>query len=335
MVRLRLQGTGPSNWNRVRISLLSEQGDEPVLYEFQITRKLDTTPPELIRSTVVGNELTLTYNEALDPGSTPAGGDFSGTVVDSATKVSSILAVSAVMVEDRSVILALDAPARFDDSVTLTYTKGDYPIRDPIGNPASDFQDWEVDNDTPINTTNTLIRLSLKDATLAPTFDPLYTSYAATVENEIKQTTVTAITTDPRAKVVITPEDGDGNTGGRQVALDVGDTTIEAVVTPEDINAAAGIYTITVTRLPDTIVPTLTAATVDGKMLTLTYDEALDEDSRPATGDFIVKVLDSVTDEKSSPIISEVHGDRCESYFRLRPGSPLPRRGDHGLCSGK
>ena len=34
----------------------------------------------------------------------------------------------------------------------------------------------------------------------------------------------------------------------------------------------------------------LTTAAVDGSMLTLTYDEALDEGSTPAPGDFTVQV---------------------------------------------
>ena len=310
IVRLRLQGAGPSNRNRVRISLLSEAGGESVQYEFQITREIGVTSPEFISATVTGDTLTLTYNEPLNRDSTPAGSDLSVTVIDSATEASSTPAVSAVMVEDRSVILTLDTPARFKDSVTLTYIKGDHPIRDAIGNPASSFHDREVDNDTLRSVDNTLITLSLRGParrlTLRPDFDPPHTNYAVTVPNEITQTTVAAIATDPRAKFRITPEDGDGNTAGHQVALDVGDATIEAVVTPENINAVTGMYTITVTRLPDIITPTLDTAIVDGPSLTLTYNEPLDENSTPAVNDFSVMVAGSVTGKILSPKVSNV-----------------------------
>ena len=330
MVRLRLQGTGPSNRNRVRISLLSEADSESVPadgksvpYEFQVTREIDVTPPEFTSATVTGDALVLTYNEALDPGSTPADSDFSVVVVDSATDESSIPSVSVVKVEDSSVILTLDTPAHFQDEVTLTYTKGVHPIRDPIGNPASDFHDREVDNYTLPDTANTLIALYMtgptRRLTLRPDFDPPYTSYAATVENDIEQTTVTAVTTDPRAKVRITPEDEDRNTVGHQVALDVGDTTIKAVVTPEDINAAAGIYTITVARLPDIIAPTLDTAVVDGRLLVLTYDEPLDENSTPAVGDFTVKVVDLATKGTSSLHVSDVSVHVTRVILTLEP----------------
>ena len=305
-VRLRLQGTGSSNRNRVRISLLSEADGESVSYEFQVTRQIDVTPPEFLGATVTRNTLTLTYNGTLNQASIPAGSDFSVTVVDSVTGESSTPSVSAVKVEDSSVILTLDTPPRFEDEVTLTYTKGADPIRDTMGNAAADLHNETVTNETLLGTTNTLTALSLEDVKLAPVFDSTYPNYAATMPNEITQTTVAAVTTDPRAKFRITPGDGDEKAAGHQVTLHVGNTTITVVVTPEDFNAAAGAYTITVTRLPDTTPPTLVSATVDGTMLTLDYDKPLERDSQLEAGDFTVNVADSDTGEMSSPTVSGV-----------------------------
>ena len=294
IVRLRLQGAGPSNHNRVRISLLSEAGGESVPYEFQITRETGATPLEFIGATVTGDTLTLTYSETLDRDSMPAGSDFSVTVVDSATGAYSTQAVSAAIVEDRFVILILDTPTRFGDEVTLTYTKGANPIRDAIGNAAADLHNESVTNETLQSTANTLNTLSLRGLAtrfaFAPVFHPAYPNYAATVPSEITQTTVAAATTDQRAKFRITPEDGDEKTAGHQVALDVGETTITVAVTPENLRVATGMYTVTVTRLPDATPPTLVSATVNGTMLTLDYDELLERGPQLEAGDFTVDV---------------------------------------------
>ena len=319
VVRLQLQGIGQSNWNRVRISLLSESGDESAQYEFQITRKRDTTSPSLTKATVDGATLTLTYNETLNRDSTPAGSDFSVTVIDSVTEVFSTPAVSAVKLKGKYVILTLDAPARFEDRVTLTYTKGTYPIRDATGNVAADLHNETVTNKTLLGTTNTLIRLSITGTTLGPIFDPTYLNYVATVPNEIKQVTVTAIATDPRAKFRITPEDGDGDTAGHQVSLESEYTTISVMVTPENPDAADETYTITVTRLPDTIAPALGTATVNGASLTLTYNEPLDEDSRPEVGDFSVEVVDSVSGNTWSPTVSNIAIDDTAVALNVHP----------------
>ena len=144
--------------------------------------------------------------------------------------------------------------------------------------------------------------------------------YAFTVDNEVEQATITATAADSRSAVSIIPPDADeSKENGHQVMLEVGETTIAIVVTPEDSGALQGNYAIMITRLPDTTAPKLTAATVDSKMLTLTYDEALDEDFRPATRDFKVNVVDSVTRETSSPKVLGVAVGATKVILTLTP----------------
>ena len=74
------------------------------------------------------------------------------------------------------------------------------------------------------------------------------------------------------------PDDSDGN-GDYEVTVEVSDGT----------NPVEAGFTIRLEDVDDTA-PALSSASVNGATLTLTYDEALDEGSRPAPGDFTVQV---------------------------------------------
>ena len=91
---------------------------------------------------------------------------------------------------------------------------------------------------------------------------------------------------------VYTVESGDIDTNGVSIAagsIELNGGTIKgladnlAVLAYEAVPPAPG-------HAVDGVRPELQSATVDGAMLVLTYDEALDEDSIPATGDFKVNV---------------------------------------------
>ena len=77
------------------------------------------------------------------------------------------------------------------------------------------------------------------------TFDPATTGYAASVANDVAETTVTPTVNDDGAAYVI-KLDGDVDEDGT-VALAEGENTISVVVTAEDGNTART-YTVTVTR---------------------------------------------------------------------------------------
>ena len=96
-----------------------------------------------------------------------------------------------------------------------------------------------------LSTDATLRSLALSGVTLA--FDSATTGYAASVANDVDETTVTLTTNDDGATYAIKlggVSDADGT-----VSLAVGSNVITVEVTAEDGNAALT-YTVTVTRAP-------------------------------------------------------------------------------------
>ena len=93
---------------------------------------------------VFTDELTLTYDEALDQGSVPAKGQFKVSLNGGTAQ-----AVSAVAVDGSTVTLTLATPAVFGQVVTLTYTvPAANPLRDLFGNPAGALANHPVTNET-------------------------------------------------------------------------------------------------------------------------------------------------------------------------------------------
>ena len=88
----------------------------------------DTRAPVFDSAVVNGNLLVLTYDEALDGGSVPAGGDFSIGGVPS-------VSVNTVAISGMMVTLTLSQAVTSGDTVTVSYTKpGTNPLRDAAGN---------------------------------------------------------------------------------------------------------------------------------------------------------------------------------------------------------
>ena len=293
--------------NTVSVTVTAEDGSTTGAYTVTVSRADETDPPQLSTATVDGTDLTLTYSEALNAGSKPAAGDFAVSVTDSVTSAVSAVSVTAVDVDGTEVTLTLAAAVRSGDTVTFDYTPGTDPIEDLAANPAAGLDDQAVTNNTAKATDAKLDVLALADAggaavALSPVFgspEDTTSTYTASVANEVAVVTVTATGADTRAAVVIAPADSDTDTAKHQAALDAAlaeasDTTVTVTVTAED-TTTTGTYTITVTRAPDTTAPSLSTATVDGTELTLTYSEALDTGSEPATSAFSVTVDDSAT----------------------------------------
>ena len=111
----------------------------------QSDHKVDT-PPVLSTRTVNMTALVLTYNEALDTSSKPAGSAFTvkvgGTAVSLATS-------GAVAVAGSTVTLTLAAAVAAADTVTVSYAvPGSNPLQDAGGTDAPAFTDLAVTNGT-------------------------------------------------------------------------------------------------------------------------------------------------------------------------------------------
>ena len=106
----------------------------------QSGHKVDGIAPALTKAEVDGDELTLTYGEALDNDPLPATGDIAVTVDSEARSV------TTVAVSGREVTLTLASTVTMGQTVVMSYTPGTHPIRDQAQNPASALSNLAVAN---------------------------------------------------------------------------------------------------------------------------------------------------------------------------------------------
>ena len=102
---------------------------------------LDRRPPAMVSGNVAGTTVTLYYDEALDTGSTPAPSDYGVTAGGNAQTV------NGVTTSDNAVTLTLASAVAAGEAVTVTYTAGTNPIRDPEGNNAANLSNRPVTNE--------------------------------------------------------------------------------------------------------------------------------------------------------------------------------------------
>ena len=109
----------------------------------QAGHKVDGVRPAFVSAAVDGASLTLTYGEALDPGSRPAAGDFK-VEVDGAER-----SVAGIFMSDTVVTLTLNPVVEHGDTgIRVSYTAGANPIRDAVGNEAVGLSNQPVTNTT-------------------------------------------------------------------------------------------------------------------------------------------------------------------------------------------
>ena len=135
------------------------------------SRIADNTAPALVAApdgaTVFTDELTLTYDEALDAGSVPDKGAYEVTATNGG--VTTPLPVSAVAVDGSEVTLTLATPAVFGETVTLTYTvPATNPLRDRFGNPAAALTNHPVTNETTVLVVLPVVSIAAVHAKAAP-----------------------------------------------------------------------------------------------------------------------------------------------------------------------
>ena len=270
--------------------------------------KVDGVRPELAASggaVVDGTRLTLTWDEPLDGSSRPETGDFTVSGGDRARTV------TGVRVNGSAVELTLDVGAEhLEAEIQVSYTPGTNPIRDAAGNQAEALSRQSVTNETPDTTPPEVSGLVI---TSNPGSDRTYA-----VEDEIEVT----VTFSETVKVTGTPSlrlelgggrrtatyrggtgtaalvfgyevaEGDEDTGG--VSIDAGRIGLNGGTLEDEAENAAelahGALAAQAGHRVDGVRPAFVSAGVDGSSLTLTYGEALDGGSRPATGDFTVEV---------------------------------------------
>ena len=143
-----------------------------------------------------------------------------------------------------------------------------------------------------VSTDATLASLSVDGATLSPAFDAGVLVYRAVADAGMETVTLAATATDGGAALAYGPaEDADTALADHQVAVPAeGETLVAVTVTAADGTVRR--YRVVVARaaVEDRVAPVLASASVNGTVLTLTFSEALDTDSKPAAGAFAVTV---------------------------------------------
>ena len=258
---------------------------------------LDATPaqaqaPTLSSATVNGASLVLTYDAALNTSSTPATTDYTVKVVGTARS----LASGGVSITGSAVTLTLSSAVTPGEAVTVTYVPGSNPVQNQAGtDDAGALTDRAVTNTTTDTTAPTLSSATVNGDSLVLTY------------NEALDTSSTPATTDYTVKVVGTARSL--ASGGVSITGSAVTLTLSSAVTPGEAvtvtyvagsnpvqdeagNDAGALTDRAVTNTTtDTTAPTLSSATVNGDSLVLTYNEALDTSSTPATTDYTVKVV--------------------------------------------
>ena len=105
---------------------------------------VDTMAPTLVGAMIEGDELELEFSEELGAVPDAVRADLSVTVRDAVSGIESAPSVQSVSVRGRRLVLALDAAARYGDTVSVTYTPSGSGIEDTAGNAAPAFRDVRV-----------------------------------------------------------------------------------------------------------------------------------------------------------------------------------------------
>ena len=255
----------------------------------------DTTAPALQTATVNGAALVLTYDEALDETSEPAAGAYSVSVGGAAGA-----APRSVDVSGNTVTLTLATAAAHGQAVTVSYTApSSNPVQDANGNDAANLSRRAAINNTPDTTAPALQTATVNGATLVLTYnealdgtsEPAAGAYSVSVDG--------AAGVAPRSVAVsgntVTLTLATAAAHGQAVTVSYTAPSSNPVQDANGNDAAnlsrrAAINNTPDTTVPDTAAPVLQTTAVNGAMLVLNYNEALDESSEPAPGAYSVSL---------------------------------------------
>ena len=270
--------------------------------------RVDGVKPRLAASggaVVDGTRLTLTFDEPLDGSSRAETGDFTVAGGDRARTV------TGVRVNGSAVELALDVGAEhLEAGVRVSYTPGTNPIRDVPGNQAEGLSRQSVTNDTPDTTSPEVSRLAIgsnpgTDRTYAAgdeievtvTFnETVQVTGAPSLRLELGggRRTATFRRGSGTAVLVFGYEVAEGDEDSDGVSIESGRIALNGGTLEDEAENAAELghesLAAQARHQVDGVRPAFVSAAVEGASLTLTYGEALDGGSRPASGDFTVEV---------------------------------------------
>ena len=308
--------------------LRDRDGDEVASFTGQAVVNV-TGAPAITGASVNGATLTMTFSESLDTTATPPASVFSVGGTDQSTTVAAAAFRSG---DATKVELTLSpAVAHGDTGITVSYAKGADPLKDVDDNEVAGFTDHAVVNDTPDITAPTVAGASVNGATLTITFSEDLDTTAApptgnfTVGGTDQTTRVTAVafkTGDAtQVELTLSPAVARGDTG-ITVSYGRGANPLKDV----DDNEVASFTGHAVTNdTPDTTVPTVSGASVNGAILTITFSEDLDTTAAPPPSTFTVRGAEQTTRVTAVGFKS---GDATQVALTV---SPAVEHGDTGI----
>ena len=307
------------------------------------SRIADGVPPALVAppdgAKVFTDELTLTYDEALDAGSAPAAGAYEVTATNGG--VTTPLPVSAVAVDGSEVTLTLATPAVFGQVVTLTYTApATNPLRDLFGNAAGALDNHPVTNETIV-----LPMVSISAVTMSSTpaagetylggeaieFTATFTAsvtvtgaptFAFTLGEAERQAAYASGPESAQLVFSYTVQAGEIDSDGiswEANALTLAGGTVRLTTTDpnvvEDAALAHPAQPMLAGHRVDADPPGVESASMQGTVLELLYDEALDSASEPAATAWTL----TAGSAQSHPVSVEVSGSTVTLTFASAP----------------
>ena len=280
-----------------------------------VANSADTTPPELERGEIDGGTMTLYFSEPLDPDS--VGGSYGVRVKFWADSWYIFLAKGDVEISGNKVTVGLgphSPRAKPGFPASAFYVKPTDPtakaLRDLVGNPVPSTLQISLTNITtgPPSVTRGEVSSDAGD-------DDTY-GLDEKIQVRLTFSEAVAVTGSPRVKIdfgsgadkkwavyeegsgttmlefAYEVAQGDNSTQGIAVlanTLELSGGTIRSVAKNEDAALGHGMLHHDAAHRVDARPPTLSAARVDGAVLTLTFDEALGATASLANGAFTVK----------------------------------------------
>ncbi|WP_080832547.1 Ig-like domain-containing protein [Cohnella massiliensis] len=244
----------------------------------------DKIAPGLSSAKIEGANILLTYNEDLDETSVPYASNYYVVVNDVPRQV------NGVAVSGKEVRLVLQSGVTVGQTVKLSYTIGDRPLRDKSGNNAAALNGQAVSNTTdttlpkPVSGTVSGTTLTLTfNKSLSAATTPSASQFAVSVGGSARGVSGVSIS---GANVILSLGFSIGN--GEAAAVSYAPGTAPLV----DLsgNAVAAFTSFYVQNATDTVPPTLVSGTASGSVVKLVFSEGLNPSRVPLKSSFSVLV---------------------------------------------
>lgn len=244
----------------------------------------DKTAPALSSAAIEGANILLTYNEDLDETSVPYASNFYVTVNDVPRQV------NGVTVSGKQVRLILQSGVTVGQTVKLSYTIGDRPLRDKSGNNAAALNGQAVSNTTDTTLPKPVSGV-VSGSTLTLTFNKSLSSSPAPAASQFTVYVggyargVSSVTVSG-TNVTLALGTAIGN--GEAVSVSYAPGTSPLV----DLsgNAVAAFNQFYVQNTSDTVPPVLSSGNASGNKVKLIFNEGLNASSVPLKSSFSVLV---------------------------------------------